>query len=193
MGWVLTLAGAGFGALGDIEKGQATSKADRYQAQIANNNAFLAKQNAGWATQFGEIGATQSSMKTGAEIGAMKANAGAAGIDVNTGSTALARSAADELGNVNALTIKSNAAREAYGYTTQSTNYSTQAALDKQAARDAVAAGNMAAFGTLLSGASSSFGQYNTSEAAYGNPWGISSNVATGANDLPTVGLGRLY
>ena len=180
MGFVLSLVGAVVGAAGAAQQGQANATADRYQAQIAMNNNFLANQNAKWATQFGEIGAAQEGMKAGAAIGAMKANAGAEGIDVNTGSTALARSAADELSNVNALTIKSNTAREAYGYTVQGVDYATQATLDQQAAKDAISAGNLAAFGTLLSGASSSFGQYNQSEASFGNPWVLSSNVAIG-------------
>ena len=180
MGFVLSLVGAVVGAAGAAQQGQAYATSDRYQAQIARNNTFMANQNAKWATQFGEVGATQESMKARGEIGQMKANAGAEGIDVNTGSTALVRDAATLVSNVNAETVKSNTAREAYGYTVQGVDYATQATLDDQAAKDAIAAGNLAAFGTLLSGASSSFGQYNSSMASYGNPFGISANVATG-------------
>jgi hypothetical protein len=56
-----------------------------------------------------------------------------------------------QLGELDALTIRSNAEREAYGYTTQSSNLTAQSGLTRMAGRNAQTAGYVSAAGTLLS------------------------------------------
>ena len=65
------------------------------------------------------------------------------------------------LGELDALTIRSNAAREAYGYQVQGMNYEASAGNNALAAKNAKSAGKTAMFSTLLSGASTVAGNYS--------------------------------
>jgi hypothetical protein len=127
---------------------------------VAQNNAVIAKQNEDWEIQSGEIASTNQAMKTRAVVGQTKADQGASGIDVNTGSFVNARAGEAELGALDALTIRSDAARKAYGYAVAATSDTAQSQLDKSGAANAEAAGDISAGASLLGGASSAFGQY---------------------------------
>lgn len=60
-------------------------------------------------------------------MGAIKAAEAAGNVDVNSGSAVDVQSSAAALGELNAITIRGNAAKEAYGYETQSTSFENQA------------------------------------------------------------------
>jgi len=149
------MAGAGVSAIGAYEQGQATSAAADYQAQVARNNAMIARQNAVWTEQSGVAKETAQGMKTASTVGGIKASQGASGIDVNTGSAAAMRTAAAKLGALDALTIRSNTAREAYGYEVKATSEEARAGLLEMEAKQAKEAGDISALGTFLTGASS--------------------------------------
>ena len=157
----LSLLGGMASANAQYNEGMANADAYTYQAQVAKNNAIIANQNTNWATEFGDVSATAESMKSAGEIGALKARQGASGVDVNTGSNADVRAGAERLAEVNALTVKSNAAREAYGYTVQKSNYTNQAHLDEVASADAKQGANTNYWATLLGTAGSVAGQYS--------------------------------
>lgn len=137
----LGLAGAGVKAAGDYESGQATAEAMNYKAQVAQANARF-------ATQEGEEKATNQGLKARAQIGSIKAAQAANNVDVNSGSAADVRTSAESLEMLDSLNIRSNAARAAYGYQTQST-------LDEYQAKQAKTAGGIGMVGDLLSGVSS--------------------------------------
>ncbi len=149
------MAGAGVSAFGAYEQGQATAAAANYQAQVARNNAMIARQNAVMTEQAGVAKETARGMKTAASVGSIKAAQGASGIDVNTGSAANVRVAAAKLGALDALTIRSNTAREAYGYEVAATSDDAQAGRYEMEAKQAKEAGMISALGTFLTGASS--------------------------------------
>lgn len=151
-------AGAGIGAIGAMNQGKAQSNALMYQAQVAENNAQIARNNAQLVTQSGEQQTANEGQKTRADVGAIKASQAASNIDVNTGSAVDVRSSAAELGQLNALTIRSNTAREAYGYEVAATGQQATAALDTAGAANAVRAGTTNAISSLLGGASSTAG-----------------------------------
>jgi hypothetical protein len=65
----LAAAGAGISAYGKYEAGQSTQAAMAYQAQVAQNNAAIAKQNATWDMQAGEAAANAQGLKTRAKSG----------------------------------------------------------------------------------------------------------------------------
>ena len=152
--------GAGISAYGKYEAGQAQAATASYQAQVAANNAAIAKENATLEMNAGEVAATNQGMKTRAMVGAEKAGQGAGGIDVNTGSTVAVRSGTEELGLLDAMTIRSNAARKAYGYQVAATSDTAQSQLDTMEASQAKQAGDIGALGTLLSSASSVGGKF---------------------------------
>jgi len=64
-------------------------------------------------------------------------------------------------GELDALTVRNNGAREAYGYKVQGMNYEASAANNSLAAKNAKSAGKTAMFSSLLSGASTVAGNYS--------------------------------
>ena|SRR5581483_4640823 len=145
----------GMSMLGGMQQAQATAAADNFNAQVAAQNAKIARQQAVWITQAGEAQAAQQEMKTRATVGAIKAAEAASNIDVNSGSAVDVRSSAAELGQLDAITIRSNAAREAYGQQVAATGFTNQSNLDKFAAESASTAGDVGALGTFLGGVGS--------------------------------------
>jgi hypothetical protein len=155
-----TAIGTGVTIAGQQAAASAQSKAASYQAQVAQNQQQIASEQAKQASAAGQQQAYNQGMKTRAIVGSEMAAQGASNVDVNTGSNVDVRSSAAALGQLDALTIRSNAARQAYGFETQATSYGAQAGLEKQQASGAATAGNLAATGSLLSGASSVARQY---------------------------------
>lgn len=156
-----TVAGGVVSYEGAQEAAKAQKNASLYQAQVAQNNASVANQNAQIATQAGAAQAEQQELKTRAAVGAIKASQGASGIDVNSGSALDTQKSQDVLGQLDALSIRSNAARQAYGYQNQAASYEGEAALDRSGASAATEAGNIAGTSSLLSAASSAGNTYN--------------------------------
>jgi hypothetical protein len=152
---VLGIAGAATSAFGAYEQGQAQAANASYQAQVAANNAMIARENAALTEQSGVARETAQGMKTAQSVGGIKARQAASGIDVNTGSAANVRTAAAKLGALDALTIRSNTAREAYGYEVAATNDTAESQLLTSEASQARTAGDIGALGTFLTGASS--------------------------------------
>lgn len=150
---VTTIASAAVTAYGAYEQGQATKAADKYQAQVAANNAQIADQNAKMATQKGEIQAQQQGLKNRAEMGAIISSMAANDVDVNTGSAGNVRSSADLIGMSDVNQIRQNAAIENYGYRSQKMSYQAQNALDTASGNQAEKAGDIGAITSLLGGA----------------------------------------
>lgn len=156
----LGLAGGLMSAYGAYEQGQAKAQAAQYQAAVAANNAAIARRNAVIEMQAGETEATNVGLKTRAAVGAEKARQGAAGVMVDRGSAAAVREGTEEMGMLDALTIRSNAARKAYGYQVAATSDTAQAGLLKMEGEQAETAGDIGAFSSLLSSASTVGGNY---------------------------------
>lgn len=139
------------GFIGKIQAGQAAASADRYNAQIAANNATIARQRATLAGQEGEVNAAREEQKTKAKIGGILANQGASGVDVNSGSSVDTRASEAMVGAQDAINIRANAARTAYGYETEAMNATAQSNLDKSRAKSDAMAGYISAGSTVLS------------------------------------------
>jgi hypothetical protein len=118
-------------------------------------NAQIAEQNAQYATAVGESKAQISGMKTRAQIGETKAIQGGSGLAVNTGTAVNVRASEADIGAENEMTIRSNAAREAYAYRTQEAGDIAQSRLDVAAADQAKKAGGISAISSILGAASS--------------------------------------
>jgi hypothetical protein len=154
------VVGGGVSAYGAVESGQASSEAANYQAQVSANNAIIATQNAQQATAAGEAQVTQQQLKTAATVGAIKTNQAASGLDVNSGSNLDIQSSAKELGELDALTIRNGAARQAYGYEVQSVSDVNQGQLQQSEAGQDLTAGTIKAGSSILGGASSASSDY---------------------------------
>ena len=163
------VASSGVKAYGQIQTAEANAAADKYNAQVAENNSTIATQQAQWSAESGEQQVAKQELENRAKIGGIEANQGASGVEVGTGSNADVVSSAKEIGALDALTIRSNAVRKAYGYQVQSTSDKAQAGLDTMAASNAVKAGKIAAISTLLGGAAqgSQYSDYTNSNSMF--------------------------
>lgn len=151
----IAAAGAVASAGAAVYSGNAQAAQAGYQAQVAANNATIAQQNATYALQAGAAKEQASRIKTAALVAQQKAIQGASGLDVNSGSDVDVRGSTNVLGELDALTIRNNAAREAYGYGTQGSNFTAQAGLDRAAASNDATSGYIGGASSLLSSASS--------------------------------------
>lgn len=152
----LSIASLGSMALtgvSSIEQGREQAESAKYNSEVQANNATIATQNANLAGAEGAANAAIEQQKTRAQVGGIKAAQAANGVDVNTGSNVDVRSSAAELGELNAITIRSNAAKTAYGYQTQSVSDTAQSQLDQSQSKYAAEAGYVNAGSTLLSSA----------------------------------------
>lgn len=166
-----TGASAITGAIGAEKQASAEAASANYSAQVAENNNVLAQQNAKTAVAEGAVAQANQGMKTRAAVGGIKAAQAANNIDVNSGSAVDVRSSAASTGQLNALTIRSDAARTAYGYETQGISYQAQAGLDRAQAGFAKQAGNIGAVSSLLGGASSAGNMYAKFSSAGVDPF----------------------
>lgn len=155
--------GSRLAAQGQIKTATATAESDLFNAGVDANNASILTHNATEAGQAGDANAGISEQKTGQQVAAIKANQAASGVDVNSGSAVGVRNSASATGMLDALTIRSNAAKQAYGFLTEAASSTAQSKLDKSKAAFDISAGNAEAQATILGGAAkaaSSFGNY---------------------------------
>lgn len=148
-------ASAGMQAVGAEQSASAEASAANYQASVARNNQVIANQNATYAIQAGQAEEDQKRRQTAQVIGSERAAFGANGINPDTGSGVDVQSSSKEMGELDALTIRSNAEKTATGYKDQGMNFAAQAGLDQSQAQNALTAGNLNAFSDITSGASS--------------------------------------
>lgn len=130
-----------------------------YDASIAEANRKVSDYAAEDALKRGDKAAMEHGKAVRSLIGKQRANFAAQGIDVGSGSAADFQNESEFLGSLDALTIKNNAAREAFGYRTQSINYASQAKFAR------LAASNQATT-TLLTGGLNALG-YGTRAGYY--------------------------
>lgn len=138
---VAGITGAAVSAAGAVHQGL-------YSAAVARNNAKISEQNAAYATEAGNQSAQITSLQSAAEGGSLKANQGASGVDVNTGSAVSVQAGQRAAGQLETETTLHNALLSAYGY-------QTQAESDKAQAQQDIVGGFTQAGGGLLENASS--------------------------------------
>ena len=128
----LIAVSAGLAVAGGIAKGISAKNAGDANAAIDNANAKIADTSAGVALQNGQQQAGMRAMRGSATEGSQKAGFAASGVTTGAGS------ALDVLGDTAAVSkmdqdvIQNNAARNAWGYNTQATNFRNKAAMDEQ-------------------------------------------------------------
>ena len=151
---ILGIIGGVISAVGTISAGIAQKNALDYQAQVANNNAIIAQQNANYAIEAGQSKAAQQSLQEAERGGEILAAQAAGGVDVNTGSNKAVRQSQRELGNLNTRQQLANAQLTEYGYLSQKTNYQAQSQLDTYQGKQAEIGGFLGGAGQIFGAAS---------------------------------------
>lgn len=126
--------GAGAGLMQGLgKKAEANAQAD----QLRQNALFL-RQSAADAEARGRSESDWARVETQQLIGTQRAAQAASGGEVNTDTNALIQQDTAQLGELDALTISNNAAREAYGYNVEAASNLQNAKRIKKAGKNAV-------------------------------------------------------
>jgi hypothetical protein len=156
----LAVGSAVIGGVGAIYQGQASAAASKYNAQVAEMNATLSDRRAKDALARGAAAEQQKRMEVAQLKGRQLAASAANGVDVTFGSPLDAMVDTATLGELDALTIRRNAAREAYDYQVQAVNGRADAALSTMNGQNALMGSYLTAGGTVLGGLSNGYGDY---------------------------------
>lgn len=158
---IALIAGAtALNVVGNIQQGNAAKASADYNSAVANMNAGQAKENQQIASQVGAAKTGMQEQQTRAQVGQMESNQAASGVQLNSGSFRDVKTSENELGQLDALTVRGNATKEAFGYSVQGVNEKAEAQLDTFQGKNAQTAGYLNAGSSLLSGASKAATQY---------------------------------
>lgn len=130
----------------DLFNAYSANETGKYQEKVAKVNAGISERAAADAISRGAVEADEQRKVTQQVIGAQRTGFAANGIDVNSGTAGLIQNDSAALGELDALTIANNAAREAYGYRVQAMDQRQQGKLARYS-------GKMEAIGSILGGA----------------------------------------
>ena len=152
----VAIIGAGIGAVGAANQASAQKKNLHYQAAIAANNKQIADWQRSSALQEGQAAAEQATRDKSLLLGRQRAALSASGVDITQGSAQDILATTEFLSQQDVNTIQSNAARTAFGYTSQSDQFKNDAAFSNAAAKNINpgAAGAISGASSLLSSAS---------------------------------------
>jgi len=148
-----SIFGSLLGAAGAERGGAAQAGMYNYQAGIAALNAQIARQNAEYVAGQGEISAGKYGLGARQQMGHIVAGQSASGLDVRSGSAREVQESQHLVSMMDMGQIRENAAKAAYDYKVQATQFTTQAALDTMAAGQAKQAGTIGAVSSLVGGA----------------------------------------
>jgi hypothetical protein len=132
-------AGIGFSAVSQYYQG-------KWAKQLAEYNAKVASKQGEYAIQKGVEMGTRQRMATGALRGAQRTSFAGQNVLLDDGTAAEAEQQAAYWGEIDALTVRNNAALEAWGYKQSGVNSNIQGQMS-------YAQGIAGATGTLLTGA----------------------------------------
>jgi len=150
----LTAAGTIGKFAGERNQANAAQQQGNYESSVYNQNADIADMQAHDAIARGREAELRQGMQTKQLVGSQRAALAASGIDPNVGSSAEIQADTNLLGTLDALTIRNNAAREAWGYGTQATQYRGAGAMAKRAGENTAAGLRNQSWTTLLTGGS---------------------------------------
>ncbi len=152
---VIGALGVGVSAVGQVQQSNAAGRMAAYQEAANRNNEIMAQQAAEDARQRGQIAEAQKRTETDILKGRQRAVLAANGVLVDTGTALDITSDTAAFGELDALTTRSNAEREALGYLKQGQNFSQEAQLAQLRGQSVSAALPYQLGGTVLSGATS--------------------------------------
>lgn len=120
---------------GQVLQGRAEASAAKANAQIAANNAELARRERAAAIEAGKEEESSFRQKLRKIQGEQRVGFAASGVSLASGSPADVLTDTAVLGELDALTIRDNAARRAFGFEVEEANYLTEQRLQKNRAR----------------------------------------------------------
>lgn len=149
----MALIPAAIAVAGGVMNAQNAKQEGDFSSDTLTSNAVFKNQTAQETINAGDTSADWQRVRTGQDIGTQRTAQAANGIDVNSGSAAQLQDDTSMIGELDALTIQNNAAREAYGYKVQAKQDILNAAQVKTNASNR-------ATGSILGGLGGAFGSF---------------------------------
>lgn len=147
MCWPLIIAGASALMMAKAQKDQGDA-----ESAVQKKNAILADMQAEQARNIGTIDEERQMAVTRQLLGRQRATFAANNIDASSGSALDTIGQTAQFGAMDAMTVRNNALRQAWGFDVEASNARNAAAWAKYGSRQKAA-------GTLLSGAGSVYGK----------------------------------
>lgn len=147
---VLQWVGAGLAVVGGVQQARAAKAAGEAQAQADETNARIGRTQAEQARQIGNMEEERQMRRVRAAVATQRATQAANGLDVNSGTALDLQAETAGFGAADALNLRSNAIRQAWGFEVGAVN-------DLNSASAARSAGRNAATGTMLTTAANAF------------------------------------
>jgi hypothetical protein len=132
-----------------------------YEGKAYDVNAKLASQQAADALTRGQTREQQQRLDTRHVEGYQRAEGAAGGVDINSGSSEDVQQSTEKIGELDAMTIRNNAAREAWGYNVEANQYSQKAELARLGSKNQADAIDQGSWDTLLTGAVKTYGLWS--------------------------------
>lgn len=157
---MLMIGSTVMGAAGAVQQGKAANASAQYNAKVADMNAKLSERQARDAVARGAIEEQQQRMKTSLTLGQQRAAMAANGVDLKFGSPLDTLVDTATMGELDALTIRTNTYREERDIRQQGFNAQGQAAMSRAEGAAAKSGGFLSAVGTVLGGGARAYGNY---------------------------------
>lgn len=161
----LAIGSLALGAFSSVKQAKATKQAGKLaneasqdEARVIDYNAAIADQQAADAMTRGQEREQRARAATRGIIGSQRASFAAQGVDVGTGSAADVQADAAFLGELDALTEQTNAAREAWGFKVQAQDLRNRANVTRKTGVNQERAANAAGNAAYLGGAANVIG-----------------------------------
>ena len=154
----VTVASAALGAVSSYSQGKSQQAMYNYQAQVAQQNAKIANNNAAMERQTGIEEARMQRIKTLQAVGSQQAAMAANGMDITQGTSLDIIEDTSAMGELDALQIQTNYERKALSYEQQANNFSNEANMDVIAGKNAYRSGVINAAATGLNGVGKTVG-----------------------------------
>ena len=152
-GGMLALGSAAMSGVSAGMQANAQQQTAQYQSQMDANNAKLAGEQAVSTVQAGQAAAMQGGLQAAQVLGGQKAALAANGVNLGSGSAIDLQATTRYLNDQDQSNISNNAARQAWGYNVDASNYAAQSGLSAWQAQN----NHPAAIGAI-GGASSRLG-----------------------------------
>ena len=179
------------GLSGSLDQATAIRDQGAYARTVGDMNAKIAEQQAQDALKRGDTAASEHSKRVKVLLGSQRTAMAASGVDSGYGTNLDIQGETRDMGSKDILTIKNNAAREAWGYAVTANNYRTQGQLDEIGAnfkaKSTILTGGMQ-FASGLAQAGNAYegkSKPTTKKAEYKKPSGPSLRSGTDANGWP--------
>jgi glucan-binding YG repeat protein len=192
MSMVTQAVGFGVQAYGQVQQGKANQARANYQAAVARNNQIIANRQAEDARRRGTLEANLQRQKSRQLVEQQRASIAGAGVLVDQDSALGTIVGTAGLGELDALTIQSNAEREALQFEAQGVNFQTEAQLRTFEGKQAVSSSYLKAGGTLLTGFGSVSSKWYIFNKIGGSATGLGGGGFPSASPT-TYGSGSIY